>query len=116
MKAKKQAYIFGIIAEIIALVFLKIKFYKIVECRYRSHAGEIDIIAKRGKYIVFIEVKARKNSSHIFDVLSSKQQLRIRNSAEFFLSRNKKFQNLQPRFDLITISPKHGLTHLKNGW
>ncbi len=51
---------FGLFAEKATMLFLWIKGYKIIAWRYKNNLGEIDIIALKGKFIVFIEVKARK--------------------------------------------------------
>ncbi|WP_341753935.1 YraN family protein [Candidatus Tisiphia endosymbiont of Dioctria rufipes] len=95
---------FSLIAEYVAIVIYKIKFYQILYHRKRYYVGEIDIIALRGKQLVFIEVKARR--SDVDDrILSTHQQARIKRSASVFLSSNPKYQNYQVRFDLIIIKP-----------
>ena len=48
-------------AENIAAMFLRLKGYTILDRRCRTPFGEIDIIARRGKTIVFVEVKARRD-------------------------------------------------------
>ncbi len=74
---------FGLIAEYVAIVIYKIKFYQILHHRKRYYVGEIDIIALRGKQLVFIEVKARR--SDVDDrILSTHQQARIKRSASIF--------------------------------
>ena len=49
----------GTIGEKLVKRYLIRRFYKILKCNYNSKYGEIDIIAKRGKYLVFVEVKTR---------------------------------------------------------
>lgn len=106
---------FGLIAEYIAIFIYKLKFYQILYHRKRNFAGEIDLIALRGKQLVFIEVKAR--SSDIDEIiLSFKQQSRIKKAAELFLCQNLKYQNYDVRFDLVIIRPYKLPVIIKNAW
>ncbi len=108
-------YYFGIIAEYIVAIFYILKFYSILERRYKNHFGEIDIICVRGKTVVFIEVKAR--SSNIDDVLCNlKQQKRIRNAAIIFLQKNHQYKDYDIRFDLAVIRPYKLPQIIKNAW
>jgi putative endonuclease len=108
---RKQTYRFGLLAEKIAMILLWIKGYKILEWRYKTHFGEIDIIAKKSRVIVAIEVKARSSKFLIEEVLHSKQIERIKKAAEFFIARNLQFQNYDLRLDFIEVGrfliPKH---------
>jgi putative endonuclease len=109
--SKRQSYNFGIWAERVAEIILILKGYKILQRRYKSHFGEIDLIAKRSNNLVFIEVKARKRRFNIEEVLSTKQVNRIKNSAQFFIVKNPQFSNFNFRFDFIEVNkillPKH---------
>jgi len=106
---------FGLIAEYIAIFIYKLKFYQILHHRKRNFAGEIDLVALRGKQLVFIEVKAR--SSDIDEIiLSFKQQSRIKKAAELFLGQNLKYQNYDVRFDLVIIRPYKLPVIIKNAW
>ena len=51
----------GKLGELVAQAFLKKKGYRIIETNYRCSAGEIDIIARQGEYLVFIEVRSKTN-------------------------------------------------------
>jgi len=110
---KKQTYKFGILAEKIAMIFLLLKGYKILQRRYKSHFGEIDIIAKKSQNIIFIEVKARRKKANIEEVLTNHQINRVKRAGEFFISQNQQFSNYNLRFDFIEIDglllPKHHL-------
>jgi putative endonuclease len=106
---------FGLIAEYFTIFIYKIKFYQILHHRMRNYFGEVDLIALRGRQLVFIEVKAR--SSYLDDrILSVKQQQRIKRSSELFLSRNLKYQNYQVRFDLVIIRPYKLPVIIENAW
>jgi putative endonuclease len=112
---KKASYNFGLLAEDLAVIYLRFKLYKILARRYKSKLGEVDIIARRGKNLVFIEVKARKNASGIYEVLSTHQRARITRAASLFLAKNQRFNNSNIRFDVILIAPKM-FRHIRNAW
>jgi len=101
----KKTYQFGYFAEKYVMIFLWIKGYKILKHRYRSNFGEIDIIAKKNNFIIFVEVKARYKKINIENVLNFHQIERIKKSAEHFISKNKKLQNCARRFDFIEVRP-----------
>ncbi|MCE3231811.1 MAG: hypothetical protein K0R98_68 [Rickettsiaceae bacterium] len=116
IKNKKSTYQFGVMAETFSVLYLRLKFYTILERRYKTHMGEVDIIARRGNRLVFVEVKARKESNNIYEAISPSQKARIKRAAEVFLFHNKKFANNNARFDVIFISPKFLIKHITNAW
>ncbi len=88
-------------------------FYGILEHRFKTKVGEIDLICKRFSTIVFVEVKAR--SGCYDDVLCAKhQQKRIIRAAEWFLFENPKYAGYNLRFDLILIQPYNWPKRFKN--
>jgi len=104
-KSSKKTYQFGFFAEKYAMILLWLKGYKILKHRYKSSFGEIDIIAKKNNYIVFVEVKARYKKINIENVLNFYQIQRIKKSAENFISKNRRFEKCQRRFDFIEVRP-----------
>ena len=109
---KQRAYLFGQLAEIQAIIFLSFKGYIILARRYRTMSGEIDIIARRGKIIVFIEVKARRNSDYFNMSLTHRQQQRIIRTAYHFIRRYTRYKDHQMRFDIMLCNhllkkPRH---------
>lgn len=113
---KKQTYQFGILAEKIVIIFLWLKFYRIVAWRYKTRFGEIDVIAKRGKIISIIEVKARKSAIIFEEVLQQNQIRRIKRATEFFLIQNPQLCNHQIRFDFIAVNKFFWPKHYRNFW
>lgn len=112
----KTTYQFGIIAERIAMIFLILKGYKILAQRYKNHFGEIDIIARKSRVVIFVEVKARKTKAIIEEVLRPNQLARIKRSAEIFIAQNPQFHNHNLRFDFIEIGKNFWPKHQKNFW
>lgn len=107
----QSRYYFGLWAERVAIIFLRLKGYQIMEWRWKNHFGEIDIIARKSNIIVAIEVKARRSEILIEQVLTPNQMNRIKNSLNFYISKNKKYQNYNLRLDFISFNkfllPKH---------
>ena len=109
-------YYFGLAAEYFIILLYKLKFYQILQHRMRNCAGEIDLIALRGKNIVFIEVKARSADSDYGEILRHQQQKRIIRAAEAFLAGYPKYQYYQIRFDLAIVRPYKLPIIIKNAW
>ena len=96
---------FGEKSESIAVNCLKKQGYRIIELNYRTKLGEIDIIAKQGKTLVFIEVKARKSSRFGRPELAvtPKKQRKISMTALYYLKSTKQ-SNAKARFDVVAIN------------
>lgn len=94
---------FGKTGEEKAVEFLKNNGYKIIERNYRTKIGEIDIIAKHKKEIVFIEVKTRSSDDFGMpeESVNERKLKRIEKVAEIYL-KSKKI-NLPYRFEVLTI-------------
>jgi putative endonuclease len=115
LTSKQKSYYFGLFAEIVVMIYLFFTFHRILAWRYKTKFGEIDLVAKCGRNIVFLEVKARKNKDNN-EVLTLHQQKRISDAAKIFLQRNKAYSNLNCRFDLIIFNSGLSLKHIKNSW
>jgi len=61
-RARIEAYLGGHRAETLAAWFLRLKLYRVVQRRYKTPVGEIDLIAERFGTTVFVEVKARSKA------------------------------------------------------
>lgn len=91
-----------------AAAYLRRRGYRILEMNYSARGGEIDIIARRGSYLVFAEVKLRKNADFAQgrEYVHAAKQQRIINTAMLYLARTE--TELQPRFDVIEIYAPQG--------
>ena len=80
--------------------------YSLIEKNYRIKAGEIDLIVENQEWVVFVEVKTRRNLRYgrgLESVVNSKQAT-IRKVAEWFLAYNLPKTNLKRiRFDVVDI-------------
>jgi putative endonuclease len=112
----KKSFRQGVWGELKALFYILTKGYLPLKWRYKTRHGEIDLIAKQKKTLVFIEVKTRPTLDEGYDSISYDQKQRIERSAEFFIKKNIKYQNCGLRFDAIIITPKQWPIHLINLW
>ncbi len=113
---RSAAYRRGILAEYLAIVFLGLKGYRLLGHRYRCHEGEIDVIASRGRTLVFVEVKIRQSMEGALEAVSPASRKRIARAAGRFLAdpRSSRFTN--HRFDVIALSPPCFIKHIENAW
>lgn len=111
-KAEKR----GRMAEILALIWMILKGYSLLERRYRTREGEIDLILKRRKTLVFLEVKTRKTLEEAHACLKPSQCHAIRKAAQRYLSRHQHFSSYTLRFDVFLLVPKKWPVHLENAW
>ena len=83
-----QAWRFGLMAEGVASLMLRLKGYRILARRFRTPLGEIDLVARRGRTVAFLEVKARADFATAAEAVTIYQQRRIINAAQLFLAQH----------------------------
>jgi len=105
----------GRIAELVAAGFLTLKGYAIVRSRFSSPVGEVDLIARRGHCLAFVEVKYRRSMDTAIDAVTPKTRRRIGAAAGYFISRNQKLSRLNIRYDIIALSGLR-IRHLRDAW
>ena len=110
-------YTSGKFGENLAVNYLEKNGYKIVNKNFRTKFGEIDIIAEKGNYIIFVEVKFRKNPEFgkAEEAISPQKLKKIVSTANFYL-KNFYRKNKNPRIDIIAINcfDKVEINHYKN--
>lgn len=99
----------GAWGEVTAAEFLRRKRYHIEAAGFRCRYGEIDLIAKNRKFLVFVEVKLRKSDkfADAKDFVDVHKQNKLRTTADYYLSKYP--TKLQPRFDVIEIYAPNGI-------
>lgn len=92
--------------ENVALDYLKQNQLKKVTRNFNCKLGEIDIIMTEGDTLVFIEVKYRKNADFVSpeESVTRSKQLKIIKASQLFLLKNKKFQKMNCRFDVVSLT------------
>jgi putative endonuclease len=114
--SREQAERRGRWAETLAAWRLRLALYRVVARNFRSPVGEIDLIARRGSTLVFVEVKARGDEADAAFAILPHQQARIRNAAAAFLARRPDLVGLDARFDAILVAPWRWPRHLRDAW
>jgi putative endonuclease len=113
-RKRRRAEGFGRTAESAAVWLLRAKGYRIVARRYRTPAGEIDIVARRGRVLAAVEVKARVAAPD--EVVTRRQRRRIARALEAFVQYRPQFQGFTWRFDLIVVRPWQLPQHVVDAW
>ncbi len=102
---KAAAFRVGISAESRAAAYLVAKGYRILARRCKSPLGELDIVARRRKTLIFVEVKARATLDDAAQSVSERQRARIAACAEAWLANYPQPDVLDMRFDAMLVAP-----------
>lgn len=107
----------GAVYEKKAQEYLTEKGYQILECNFRNRSGEIDIIAKDGEYLCFIEVKYRTSNTfgNPLEAVDFRKQNQIRRTAQYYLMKHRLNDRMPCRFDVIAFEGEV-VTHLENAF
>ncbi|MCG8483143.1 MAG: YraN family protein [Clostridia bacterium] len=94
----------GAEAEVLARKKLIAENYQILEANFTCKIGEIDLIAKDGDILVFVEVRSRKNTNYGFpqETINFKKQRKLRNIAQYYL-KIRNAMEAHCRFDVVAI-------------
>lgn len=110
----------GIFTELLASFWLRFKGYEIIERNYRPLKGigliEIDIIAKFGNTLCFVEVKYRDNKDNCAYSISYSIKQKISKTAESYISFHPEYRDYDIRFDAFLLSKYSFPMHIKNAW
>ena len=103
-------------AETLCRWLLRLKGYRILARNYRSRAGEIDLIVKRGNVLAAVEVKARSSREAAGESVLGRQRVRIARVLENYLALHPGLQDLQLRFDVVLVAPSRLPLHVPDAW
>jgi len=111
----------GRFAETLAAIYLRFKGYRILERRFKTKLGEIDIIALNKDTVVVVEVKQRQTQLDAHESISKTAEKRIEDAANIYVSKNPALQTLGLRFDVVFfIGPlklwRARIEHIENAW
>ncbi|CAM5772535.1 hypothetical protein LMIY3S_03876 [Labrys miyagiensis] len=109
---RQAAFRYGLGAESRAAWLLRLKLYRILARRFKVPGGEIDLIALKGRTLVFVEVKARSSLGAALESVTPAQQRRIANAARAWLSRHPEHMSFTLRFDAVYMAPGHWPAHI----
>ena len=107
------AFRVGLSAESRAAAYLIAKGYRIVARRFKSAVGEIDIVARRGRVLVFAEVKARDRLDDAAWSVLPRQQRRVAAAAGAWLAEHPDDAQCHIRFDAVLVAPRRMPRHIE---
>jgi putative endonuclease len=111
-----RAELFGRRGEDIAAWYLRSKLYRVVEKRFKTPVGELDLVVQRLGVTVFVEVKTRQRREDEFDALVHVNRRRIVGAAKYYLTRNPSLFEQPMRFDVIFLAPFTWPRHVKDAF
>lgn len=120
LKRKRAAERRGRWAELLAEFALRLKGYRILDRRYRTRLGEIDLVVKRGEIIAFVEVKARTDRRAAIDSVPAATQHRIRAASDLWIGRmlaqRRPITHCSYRYDIVAVEPKRWPAHFPDAF
>ncbi|MCB1651783.1 MAG: YraN family protein [Alphaproteobacteria bacterium] len=117
---KQRAYQKGLWAETLAAGYMRLKGYKLLETRYKTRVGEVDLIFVKDGMLVFTEVKARNDEAEGLEAVNYKSRRRIEQAAlHYIAAQAPEYDDYAMRFDVLVVGQKLGAIsfhHLDNAW
>ena len=106
----------GLAAERWAEWWLRLKGYRILKRRWRTPAGEIDLLATRGRTLVLVEVKRRATIASALDCVTPRQRQRLTRALHHAVAQLPQYANHSWRCDLVALAPRRWPRHIVNAW
>lgn len=113
--ARRDARRRGRLGEALAAWCLRLKGYRILARNLRLPAGEIDILATRGRVLAIIEVKTRADVADAAAALGAVQRARIARAAAQFIGARPRLARHRVRFDVMLVA-RGWPRHLRDAW
>jgi putative endonuclease len=110
------AFRLGLSAESRAAMFLFAKGYRIAARRWKTPFGEIDIVARRRRMLVFVEVKARERADDAVRAVTERGKRRIVAAAKLWLAHHPDDAQAEIRFDVMLVTPGRIPRHVTNAF
>ncbi len=95
--------------------WLRLKGWQILDRRVRTPAGEVDIVARRGSLVAFVEVKARATAAELDFAIDERRLARVAAAAEYLMPRYATAGE-DIRVDVLLIAPGTRPRHIENAW
>jgi putative endonuclease len=116
VNSRQEAERRGHRAETIALWYLRLKGYRLLSRRFKCHAGEVDLVMRKGDTTAFIEVKSRRTADDAVISVTPHQAKRISAAAATWMARDAIAARSHCRFDIVAVSSNHWPTHIENAF
>ena len=112
---RRRAEAAGRRGERIAGWWLRLKGWRILDRRVRTPAGEVDLVARRGNLVAFVEVKARASAAELDHAIDERRLSRVAAAAEFLMPRYAGPGD-DIRVDVVLLAPGTRPRHIENAW
>ncbi len=106
----------GRAGELRAVWWLRLQGYRILARNWRHPLGEIDILARRGRLVIAVEVKWRDSLAQAAEAVQVAQRRRIAQAAAIFLRQQAGAETLSLRFDAMLLAPGRWPRHIRDAW
>ncbi len=113
---RRRAWRRGRWAEALCAASLLLRGYRILGRRLRSPVGEIDILARRGRVLAVIEVKARADVASAAEAVTARQRERLTRAAGWVVAGRPELAALHIRFDVMLMTPGGVPRHVIDAW
>ena len=114
---RRTAFVFGLRAERRAALRLTLKGYRILASRYTAAGGEIDLVAKRGQVVAFVEVKARPTLDEAAASITGVKRERLHRAARRWLAHHPwAARDHVLRGDAVFVAPRRWPRHLADAF
>lgn len=110
---RQRANRLGRRTEWLASAVLLLRGYRILALRFRVSGGEIDIIARRGSTVAFVEVKARPTLDEALLAVTATKGQRVKRAASVWLARNRWAGTYTLRGDAVIVAPRRWPRHIE---
>ena len=101
--------------ERLAAWWLRLKGWQILDRRVRTPAGEVDLIARRGTLVAFVEVKTRRTPAELDRAIDERRLARVAAASEVLMPRYATAGE-DIRVDVILLAPGTRPRHIENAW
>lgn len=113
---RTTAYRKGVDAEYVAAQVLRRRGFCILDKRYRTPAGEVDLIVSDHRALAFVEVKRRSSQTDAGEAITPRQQARITGAAEVWLHEHPEYADREITFDAVLICPCSPPQHIRDAF
>ena len=103
-------------AETLAVLYLRLKGYRVLERNWRSQLGEIDILVRKGGILVLVEVKSRADAGLASGAVLPPQRRRLLRALGHYLKTRPELDGLDLRCDVVALGRLGWPVHLKDAW
>jgi putative endonuclease len=103
-------------AELVAAWWLRLRGFSILATRWRTKVGEIDLVARRGDLVVFVEVKRRATLAAAAEAVTTTNRARVVRAAAQYRARHPELAACSARFDAVLLAPWTAPRHVEGAW